>query len=343
MLGVNNVYQIFLEEKFKDLFNCLLNLNGQQLCILLSGGSDSMALLFLVKFFVDEYCIDIDLIALTIDHSLRNESLYEAQLVAKIVSYYNIRHHILTWNRDMKSINNIQCAARNARYDMSSTWCLDNGINYVMTAHHLGDQAETLLMRLFRGSGISGLCSIAREMVINSVVFLRPLLSVCKDDLYMYLFEIGVPFLEDSSNFSHKYERAKYRFLLAELRENFINLELRLGKVADLMCETNNFIEIEKRKLMESVVVRKSNGAICLQNIFLHPAILATRILSDIVQEVGETKLSLGNIVELWLNMMPKNGFIKKTLAGCIIERVSNDIFIYKEFNRYLTDLANDY
>ncbi len=180
---------------------------GTRVAVGVSGGADSLALMLLAQ---DHFRVS----ALTVDHGLRSGAADEAQLVADVCQRHSIDHETLLWTGD-KPVANIQAEARQARYDLMAGWCQDKGIQFLLTAHHMDDQAETVLLRLARGSGVYGLAGMAAVRDLDGVTLLRPLLTVPKSELTAYLQAMGVSWAEDPSNQSDAYDRVKIRRMLA--------------------------------------------------------------------------------------------------------------------------------
>ena len=179
-------------------------------CAAVYGGPDSLALLILAQAaFGARVC------ALTVDHGLRSESAAEAATVARVCADRGIPHAILRWAGD-KPAANLQAAARTARYDLMRDWCAANSVAWLATAHHADDQAETLLMRLARGSGSGGLTGIrARRDLGRGVTLLRPLLGVRRAELAEIVAAAGLTALDDPSNHNPRFDRTQARTLLA--------------------------------------------------------------------------------------------------------------------------------
>ncbi|WP_262691045.1 tRNA lysidine(34) synthetase TilS [Kordiimonas aestuarii] len=181
-----------------------------RVAIAVSGGADSMALAFLMA--------DRPLLAaLTVNHGLRPEAAQEADFVANAMKARGIAHHTLVWSGD-KPRSNIQAAARAARYRLLGEWCQANEVPYLLTAHHQDDQAETLMLRLARGSGVYGLAAMQEASGVpgcGSVALLRPLLDVPKAVLKQYLQDVGSEWIEDPSNTNADFDRVKVRQFLS--------------------------------------------------------------------------------------------------------------------------------
>lgn len=175
----------------------------------MSGGPDSLALLLL-----SHAAYRGRVIALTVDHGLRATSAGEAAMVAHVCATRGVPHATLTWSGD-KPAANLQAAARAARYALMRDHCAARGINWLLTAHHADDQAETLLLRLARGSGAGGLSGIrARRDLGEGVTLLRPLLGVRRADLRAVVDAAGLAPVDDPANRSPAYDRTAARQLL---------------------------------------------------------------------------------------------------------------------------------
>jgi len=172
-----------------------------------SGGPDSLALLLLAGRVRPD-----NLRAATVDHQLRPEAAAEAAAVAAICARLGVPHDILT----VRVEGSVQAAAREARYAALGDWCVAHGLTHLATAHHADDQAETLLMRLARGAGLSGLAGIrATRPLCPDVTLVRPLLGARKVELEAIVAAAGLQPALDPSNADPRYDRTAARGLLA--------------------------------------------------------------------------------------------------------------------------------
>ena len=183
---------------------------GEQLAIATSGGPDSLALLTLAAA-----AFPGRVTALTVDHRLRPESAAEAEAVAAQCTARGLPQ--VTLARDGPDfVANRQARARAARYALMGDWCASHGHTLLLTAHHADDQAETLLMRLNRGSGSDGLAGIrAARLVRPGVMLVRPLLGVRKAELVAIAAAGGWQVADDPSNRDPRHDRTHIRALLA--------------------------------------------------------------------------------------------------------------------------------
>jgi tRNA(Ile)-lysidine synthase len=172
--------------------------------IAVSGGPDSMALLFLAAC-----AFPGRVAAVTLDHGLRVDSAAEAAMVGRWCAAQGIDHSILA--PDAPVAGNVQAWARGQRYARIEAWRQERGIDWVMTAHHADDQLETMVMRLNRGSGVGGLAGVRGRA--GRVI--RPLLGVRKAALQALVEAENVPHVHDPSNADPRFDRAVIRSALA--------------------------------------------------------------------------------------------------------------------------------
>ncbi len=187
--------------------------------VAVSGGSDSLALLYLLVAYRASQTSFPEMIAVTIDHGLRVESADEAHFVAGLCEKAGIAHRILNWTGP-KPATGTSAKARDARYTLLCKAARDAGTDVVLTGHTRDDQIETFVMRLERaGAGRSerGLASMAPATLLEREVWLvRPLLDVPRERLRVYLRERDVVWRDDPSNDDSKYERVRVRKALRE-------------------------------------------------------------------------------------------------------------------------------
>ncbi len=203
-----------LVSRFRLDFEAVAGADPGRLAVAVSGGPDSLALLLLA-----DAAFPGRIGAATVDHGLRAESMAEAKAVAGLCAEIEVPHRILAV-RVEPSGEGLQAAARAARYASLATWMDGEGLGLLLTAHHKDDQAETLLMRLNRGSGVGGLAGIRAEGAVpgtgGRLRLCRPLLGWRRSELQALVAAAGVEAALDPGNSDERFDRARLRRRLGE-------------------------------------------------------------------------------------------------------------------------------
>ena len=200
------------------------------LAVAVSGGADSMALCHLARDWAASRGGRVT--ALTVDHRLRPDSAAEAARVGDWMRSAGIDHHVLAW-MGPKPQAGIQQAARDARYRLLCGWCRAASVLHLLLAHHRCDQAETVLHRLLRASGTTGLSGMARIVEAGAVRLLRPVLDWSPAGLRAFLSERRLDWLEDPSNRDQRFARARLRAAAPTLAAAGVTTEALLALAAD--------------------------------------------------------------------------------------------------------------
>lgn len=206
--------------------------------IAVSGGPDSMALLWLMATLLPG-----QIEAATVDHGLRKGSDDEARMVSGFCAREHIAHRTLAPSAPIGG--SLQAAARAARYHLLEDWRQSSGLDHILTAHHADDQLETIVMRLNRGSGVSGLAAIRAR---NGVI-LRPLLRWRRRDLVALALEKDLPFVDDPSNSDARFDRARLRKALQS--QAMLDVEAA-AKSAEWLSEADEAIDWAVERLIAS-------------------------------------------------------------------------------------------
>ena len=178
--------------------------------VAVSGGGDSLALLFLLHDFLRRLPASPSLLAVTIDHGLRAESSKEAEAVGHLAAAHAIPHRILQW-KGTKPATGISAAAREARLALLAEAAREAGAALIFTGHTGDDQAETLAMRRERGEGRGSAGIAPATLYDNEIWFVRPLLGTRREALRACLRERGISWFEDPTNQDLRFERARMR------------------------------------------------------------------------------------------------------------------------------------
>lgn len=180
-----------------------------QLGLAVSGGPDSLAMLLLAHA-----ALPGRIAAATVDHGLRAEAAAEAAMVAALCVRLGVPHETL---KVELAEGNVQAEARTARYAALAGWMARDGLDALLTAHHADDQAETLLLRLTRGSGVAGLAGVRARGVVpgTRLPLLRPLLGWRQAELTQIVASAGIEAANDPSNQDDRFDRARIRKAIA--------------------------------------------------------------------------------------------------------------------------------
>lgn len=177
-----------------------------------SGGGDSVAMMHVAA----EWAQGRRLMVATVDHGLREDSAAEAEAVARAARDLGLSHAVLLWRRDTP-VGNLMAQARDARLRLLSGWARRNDLPAVAIGHTADDLAETLVMRLGRGSGVDGLSAMTEWRDAFDMRWLRPLLGCGRAELRSWLGARGIGWIDDPSNDNADYDRVRARQAIAAL------------------------------------------------------------------------------------------------------------------------------
>ncbi len=260
--------------------------NFDHAVLAVSGGGDSVALLYLTAEWKARHPDGPKVSVLTVDHGVRARSAREARCVAEWSAALGLPHETLAWTLD-RPASGFQAAARTARYNLMIEWCKHRGADVVVTAHTLDDQAETLLMRLSRGSGVEGLS--AMPVVARAPwPVVRPLLGVSRARLRATLCDIGAGWFDDPSNEDPRYERIRIRHMLHTLQAEGLDAA-QIALSARRLQRANAALDEAAARLTDSVVDVHSEGYGCVdrQAFADAPEELQIRLLQRLVWMFG--------------------------------------------------------
>ena len=238
---------------------------GAHVALAVSGGGDSLGLLALAakakslknapKFSV-----------LTVDHGLRPEARREAKAVANACKMFGLKQVTLR-AKEKLAPRDIQQQARFLRYGLMAAWCARHKAEALVLAHHQDDQAETVLMRLARGSGVNGLSGMAEKQLLTTpsgeLVLLRPFLAWRGAELKNIAKKAGLQAGEDPSNGDRAYERVRWRQALPQLAEAGLSVEA-LSALADTMRDVRTSLDAQLVTWLETHARWHDYGVLCL-------------------------------------------------------------------------------
>lgn len=306
-----------------------------KLALAVSGGGDSVALMRLAAAWREALGRGPELHVFTVDHGLRAGSAAEAAKVATWAGELGLGCTVLNW-RGAAVVSNIQAAAREARYRLLAEACWSRGIEVLASAHHLDDQAETVLMRLARGSGFYGLAGIGATARIFGLEVVRPLLAIPKRRLVATLAAERAAFVEDPSNRDFRFERARLRAMMPELTASGLTAE-RIAALAEEMAAARRVVDAALARLSGEAVEMAPGGYCRIDRVALRRGELqiAERLLARVLMAVG------GSLYPPRRERLPRlfadlvEGRAKaRTLGGCRIERRGDQVTVWREQGR---------
>ncbi|GMO61536.1 MAG: hypothetical protein Ta2D_07510 [Rickettsiales bacterium] len=287
--------------------------NAEKVLIAVSGGCDSLAL----TFMANEWGLqnNKEIYTITIDHKIRvPDSTDEANYIHSLLQKHNIKHIIKTCENRLHS----EEEAREFRYNAIFDYMKQEKIKVVLFAHHLQDQAENFLIRLFRGSGIKGLSSMKEVVYRGDFIIVRPLLNEKKEDLQQYLIDKNIKWCEDESNSDEVYLRNKIRNFLNSFPNKYdiinrINNEVSIFQKANALINSNTQID----------------NPIDIDNFKKLDIELQYSALTSIINSIGTTKQIRFAKIKRFIDDI--DILDKYTLGGCIFEKKGGQIMVYKE------------
>ncbi|MGR7995674.1 MULTISPECIES: tRNA lysidine(34) synthetase TilS [unclassified Xanthobacter] len=298
-------------------------LDFPRLVIAVSGGPDSTALLWLAARWRAGRGDGPELIAVTVDHALRPDSAAEAQGVGALCARLGIAHRILVWTGE-KPRQGLQAAARDARYGLLGEAAAAFAASAVALAHTRDDQAETVLFRLGRGSGLTGLAAMRPRVARGGLTLLRPLLDVPKARLVATLEAAGVPFVRDPANTNPRFARARLRQLAPRLAEEGLDAR-RLAQLAARVARADAALEAATDAAAPLCTPQGEAIALNAAALASLPEEVALRLLGRVLARIGtEGPVELGKLEQLHdalrARMSAGSGpRFRRTLAGAVV------------------------
>lgn len=289
-----------------------------------SGGPDSMALLWLLSKFAEKQKFQIH--AVTVEHGLRPESPEEAARVHDWVQgWTHVTHMIAPWEGDKPETRLLE-EARRARYDLLKKAATTHGASYIFIAHHQDDQAETFLIRLAKGSGLDGLSAMAGvHPVGDGLSLVRPLLDAPKDDLIALCRDNAVPFVEDPTNDNTDYLRPRLRAAKSVLEEEGLSAK-RLAKTAARMARARAALENLSARLFKDALREQKEDGVLLDMVLLRtaPEELVLRVIlhaMDTTHPGGDYGPRMERVESLLSRILHDEKFKGATLGGCLFAK----------------------
>ena len=284
-----------------------------------------------------------NLLAVTIDHGLRRESAAEARAVEELARKLRVPHRTLRW-RGKKPDTGVQEAARMARYRLLAEAALAANARCILTAHTLDDQAETVLFRMMRGSGLTGLGAMTAASLLPSageteIMLARPFLDIPKTRLLATLEQARIAFARDPSNLDPRFARPRLRELMPALAREGLDAR-RLAILARRLRRAEAAIEMAVAVAASAVSEQPwtDRGPIVFDaaNFYRLPAEVALRLLARAIARVGdEGPVELGKVEAMFDSLvasaaLQQNARLRRTLAGALVTLAAGRLTIVR-------------
>lgn len=305
-----------------------------RLAAAVSGGLDSIVLCELLSQWVRRNSGEV--IALIVDHRLRPESADEARTVSRWLTSRRIQNHVLVYTGEVRKDRNIQATARVIRYQLLETWCRVHGVLHLALAHHQEDQAETVLMRLARGSNVHGLAAMASIVYHRDVRIIRPLLTVPKAHLRETGVTYGLAWINEPSNWNKVFTRTRIRKLWPTLVTVGLST-YRLARTAGQLARARSIINDAVITLLTKNVSFHPFGFAYVRSVSVLVSTqieITLRVLAYLLMTVGgrvypPRLYQLETLRDTLLNKKVRKGL---SLAGCLIKPFQDGLLIFREF-----------
>ena len=320
-----------LADDLPRLFSTLAN--HRRVLLAVSGGPDSTALMLLAQRWRALTPDGPELFVASVDHGLRTEARAETEAVARLSGELGLPHAILTWPGALPA-GGIQEAARDARYELLLDHARAIGADAIATAHTCDDQAETVLFRLMRGSGLSGLAGIPARRDLGEMHLVRPLLGVRKVELIAVCRQAGAGFAQDPSNHNPRFARTRLRAMLPLLEAEGLDAP-RFARLAARIARAEVALEAATDAATLEVCL-SVGGEIALSQLrrgpfAVLPEEIGLRLLGRAIESLAESPVELAKLEALhgWIVALDKAARGARTLAGTLV-RVERDVVLVR-------------
>ena len=306
-----------------------------------SAGPDSMFLLYILIELRRK--IGFEIIVAHVNHNVRIESNEEEIFLKNYCESKNVifeKMKIEKYNNE-----NFHAYARELRYNFYKDLINKYNAAYLMTAHHGDDLIETILMRLTRGSSLSGYHGISLINDVDNYKIVRPLLFLTKDEIKQQDDKLNIPYRIDKSNESDKYTRNRYRKnILPFLKQENSNVHLKFLKFSNIIEDANNFIEKSTNDILSKVYIDNKIDINLLkeEDIFIQKMVLS-KVLKEIYDNLSKIE---DKHIDAIINLIKRNkSGMSLNLPNNILARVDYDYLVFIKPNvkeEYKLELVNN-
>lgn len=304
---------------------------GDTIVVGVSGGPDSMALLYILNEFKNK--MDLNIICAHVNHNKRKESEQEKIDLENYCKKNNITFEyikVTNWGDD-----NFHNEARSVRYNFFEELVYNYGAKYLMTAHQGDDLIETILMRIVRGSTLKGYSGFSRIVDKGDYKIIRPLITITKDEILKFDEKNGIQYAIDESNNEDHYTRNRYRHtVLPFLKQEEPNIHKKFLKFSETLLKNSNYIDSVANKEFNKVF---QNGNLDIDKFKSLDPVIQTKIIYNILEKIyGDDLLIVGNAhVDLIF------GLISSNKSNSVVH-LPNNVIVVKSYNELTFSYDDD-
>lgn len=304
---------------------------GDTIVVGVSGGPDSMALLYILNEFKNK--MDLNIICAHVNHNKRKESEQEKIDLENYCKKNNITFEyikVTNWGDD-----NFHNEARSVRYNFFEELVYNYGAKYLMTAHQGDDLIETILMRIVRGSTLKGYSGFSRIVDKGDYKIIRPLITVTKDEILKFDEKNEIQYAIDESNNEDHYTRNRYRHtVLPFLKQEEPNIHKKFLKFSETLLKNSNYIDSVASKEFNKVF---QNGNLDIDKFKSLDPVIQTKIIYNILEKIyGDDLLIVGNAhVDLIF------GLISSNKSNSVVH-LPNNVIVVKSYNELTFSYDDD-
>lgn len=309
-----------------------------KILVALSGGPDSVCLLNLLFELKEE--LNIEIAAAHLNHLLRGQDSFDDEeyvinMCGRMgIKCFTKRVDINEYSRQQKLSS--EMAGRNARYDFFDEILKKEGFNKIATAHNANDQAETILFRLMRGTGLEGLGGIK---AYRDDKIIRPILCLSRKEVEDYIELKKLNPRIDKTNFEKIYNRNKIRLdILPYMKENFNeDIIQTLNRMSLLLQKDNDFLENLALSLYNKYCIEHKEYFIIKKEVFKESEPIVTRLLRHIIIRYSKSSydFEMKHIYEILYLAKKDSGKIIHLPNGIYAENIYGDIYIKSKIEKY--------
>ena len=304
--------------------------NNPSVAVAVSGGPDSMALLYLITNWIKIKKGQITV--LIVDHKLRKHSKEEANSIYEFLTSKKIKTRILNVRKKNVIKKNMN-EARINRYNLLTNYCRKKNILHLFVGHHLDDNLETFVYRKVSGSDFEGLQSIKNKSVNNKIIIARPLVYYKKDEILKYNKKNSIPFIKDESNHNLKFTRPIIRKFLNETdNSNLSQIKKDFEKIKTYSSIYNSFIS---QILIKNIkLIKKKYVILNLESILILDELIITKIIIKIYNFFfHKNSFVRSKKVNILIKEIKSKNFNKFNLKSMLVQKHNNSLIFSKKNN----------